>query len=62
MFKKFIVKSIAPIGIRRFSNNNNNNNKIVEEIKEVNRTLNFIYVNTLILNLVTCITFLKFDE
>ena len=55
MFRRLVNSTTITktIGIRRLSNdsnnnNNNNNNKIMEELKEINRSLNF---NSLLLNL-----------
>ena len=62
MLKRVINNKFKTIKITRLPyilNNNNNNNKIVEEIKEVNRKLDYIYINTIVLNLVTLITFVK---
>ena len=54
MFRRLIHnKSTKQVGIRRLSYDNNN--KIVEELKEINRTLNYIYLNSFILNI--CIFF-----
>ena len=55
MFRRLINNNIKTIGIRRLSSDSNNH-RIVEELQEVNRTLNYIYLNTLLLNIVTCIT------
>jgi hypothetical protein len=55
MFRRLINNNVKIIGIRRLSNDINNH-KIVKELDKVNRTLNYIYLNTFILNIVTCIT------
>ncbi len=55
MFRRLINNNVKTIGVRRLSNDNNNH-KIIQQLDEVNRTLNYIYLNTFILNIVTCIT------
>ena len=54
MFRRLINNNVKIIGIRRFSNDYNH--KIVKELDKINRTLDYIYFNTLLLNIVTCIT------
>ena len=60
MFKRLVNNNFKTIGIRRLSNNtsNNNNHRIVDELKEINRSLNYIYLNTFIINLAACINIL----
>jgi hypothetical protein len=55
MLRRIINKNIKTIGVRKLSHDSNNNNKIVEELKEINRSLNYIYLNTFILSIVACI-------
>lgn len=42
MFRRLINNNVQNIGVRRLSNDNNNH-KIIQQIDEVNRTLNYIY-------------------
>jgi hypothetical protein len=53
MFKRLVNNNFKIIGIRKLSNNicNNNNHRIVDELKEINRSLNYIHINTFIVNL-----------
>jgi hypothetical protein len=53
MFRRLINNNVKTIGIRRLSNDSDNN-KISKQLDEVNRTLNFIYLNSLLLNLLVC--------
>ena len=41
MFRMLINNNVKTIGVRKLSNCSNN--KIVEELQEVNRSLNYIY-------------------
>ena len=59
MFKRLVNNNFKTIGIKRLSNiTSNNNHIIVDELKEINRSLNYIYLNTFIINLVACINIL----
>jgi hypothetical protein len=57
MLRRIVNNNFKAIAIRRLSDNscNNNNHRIVEELKEINRSLKYIYLNTFILNIVMCI-------
>ena len=50
MFRRLINNNVKTIGIRRLSNNCNNH-RIVEELQEVNRSLNYIYFSAFTINL-----------
>jgi hypothetical protein len=50
MFRRIINNNVKTIGIRRLSNNCNNH-RIVEELQEVNRLLNYIYFSAFTINL-----------
>ncbi len=54
MFRRLINNNVKTIGIRRVSNDCNNH-RIVEELKKINSTLEFIYFNTIVMNLTLCL-------